>query len=117
MALAPDTDRRRLWPWLTVWTVVGLGIRFASVYGRPHRVPGGDPGYAWGVANLLVAGKGFINPLAYNFHNQHVVLQTAGWPPLWTFFLTVPPFFGFHSFFAARFWSCIIGALAIVVCG
>ncbi|HEY6625121.1 MAG TPA: glycosyltransferase family 39 protein [Acidimicrobiales bacterium] len=117
MALAPDTDRRRLWPWLTVWTVVGLGIRFATVYGRPHRVPGGDPGYAWGVANLLVAGKGFINPLSYGFHNQHIVVQTAGWPPLWTFFLTIPPFFGFHSFFAARFWSCIIGALAIVVCG
>jgi 4-amino-4-deoxy-L-arabinose transferase-like glycosyltransferase len=117
MALAPDTDRRRLWPWLTVWTVVGLGIRLATVYGRPHRLPGGDPGYAWGVANLLVAGKGFINPLAYNFHNSHQVLQTAGWPPLWTFFLTVPPFFGFHSFFAARIWACIIGAGAIIICG
>jgi 4-amino-4-deoxy-L-arabinose transferase-like glycosyltransferase len=69
------------------------------------------------VANLLVGGKGFINPLAYNYHHSHHVLQTAGWPPLWTFFLTVPPFFGFHSFFAARFWSCLIGAGAIVVCG
>ena len=57
MALAPDTDRRRLWPWLTVWTLVGLGIRFATLYGRPNRAPGGDPGYAWGVANLVVGGR------------------------------------------------------------
>jgi 4-amino-4-deoxy-L-arabinose transferase-like glycosyltransferase len=117
MALVPDTDRRRFWLWLTVWTVVGLGIRLATVYGRPDRSPGGDPGYAHGVANLLVAGKGFINPLAYSFHNQHHIIQTAGWPPLWTFVLTVPIFLGFHSFFAARIWACIIGAGAIVVCG
>ena len=107
---------RRLWPWLTVWTVVGLGIRFASVYGRPHRagrrprvMPGGWRTCWW--RSRRPAGL-------HEFHNQHVVFRTAGWPrPLWTFFLTVPPFFGFHSFFAARFWSCLIGALAIVVCG
>jgi len=117
MALARIADRRRFWMWLSVWTAVGLGIRLATVYGRPDRAPGGDPGYAHGVATLLVAGKGFINPLAYNYHNQHLVLQTAGWPPLWTFVLTVPIFLGFHSFFAARIWSCLIGAGAIVVCG
>jgi 4-amino-4-deoxy-L-arabinose transferase-like glycosyltransferase len=110
-------DRRRFWPWLTVWTLVGLGIRLASVYGRPHRTPGGDPGYAYGVAKLLVAGKGFINPLAYGYHNQHHILQTAQWPPLWTFVLTVPMVFGFHGFFAARIWSCLVGAATIAVCG
>ncbi len=117
MRLPRGTGGRRWWPWLTVWTVVGLGIRLASVYGRPNRVPGGDPGYNWGVANLLVAGKGFIDPLSYNYHHQHVVLQTAGWPPGWSFVLAIPIFFGFHSFFAARIWACIIGAGAIVVCG
>ncbi|HWE70267.1 MAG TPA: hypothetical protein VG205_07875, partial [Acidimicrobiales bacterium] len=117
MALARISDRRRFWMWLSVWTVVGLGIRLASVYGRPDRAPGGDPGYAHGVATLLVAGKGFINPLAYNYHNQHLVLQTAGWPPLWTFVLTVPVFLGFHSFFAARIWACVIGAGAVLLCG
>jgi 4-amino-4-deoxy-L-arabinose transferase-like glycosyltransferase len=117
MIPGPAIDRRRFWPWLTVWTLVGLGIRLASVYGRPNKAPGGDPGYAWGVAKLLVAGKGFINPLAYGYHNQHHILQTAQWPPLWTFVLTVPMLFGFHSFFAARIWSCFVGAAAIVVCG
>jgi 4-amino-4-deoxy-L-arabinose transferase-like glycosyltransferase len=113
----PATQGRRFWPWLAVWTTVGLGIRLASVYGRPDRTPGGDPGYAHGVANLLVAGKGFINPLAYSYHAQHHILQTAQWPPLWTFCLTAPILFGFHSFFAARIWSCIIGAATIIVCG
>jgi 4-amino-4-deoxy-L-arabinose transferase-like glycosyltransferase len=117
MAPGRLSDRQRYWWWLSVWTLVGLGIRLGTVYGRPHRTPGGDPGYAFGVANLLVAGKGFINPLAYNHHNQHVVLQAAGWPPLWAFVLTVPVFFGFHTFFAARIWSCVIGAATIVVCG
>jgi 4-amino-4-deoxy-L-arabinose transferase-like glycosyltransferase len=111
------TGNRTFWIWLAVWTVLGLGIRLATVYGQPNKPPGGDPGYAWGVANLLVAGKGFINPLAYNFHNQHHVIQTAGWPPLWTFFLTVPVFFGFHSFFASRIWACIVGGGVIVMCG
>jgi 4-amino-4-deoxy-L-arabinose transferase-like glycosyltransferase len=119
------TNGGRFWPWLTLWTALGLAIRLATVFGRPNRAPGGDPGYAWGVANLLVAGKGFINPLAYgsihpithSIHNHHQILQTAGWPPLWTFFLTIPPFFGFHSFYAARIWSCIVGAGVIVVCG
>ena len=76
------TGNRTFWIWLAVWTVLGLGIRLATVYGQPNKPPGGDPGYVWGVANLLVAGKGFINPLAYNFHNQHHVIQTAGWPPV-----------------------------------
>jgi 4-amino-4-deoxy-L-arabinose transferase-like glycosyltransferase len=117
MSLEPDTRPQRFWAWLTVWTVLGLTIRVATVFGRPNRAPGGDPGYAWGVAKLLVAGKGFINPLAYHFHNQHHILQTAGWPPLWTFFLTVPVLFGFHTFYAARIWACIVGAGVIVVCG
>lgn len=117
MKLEPGSDGRRFWPWLAVWTALGLGIRLATVFGRPNRAPGGDPGYAWGVARLLVAGKGFINPLAYNFHNQHHVLQTAGWPPLWTFSLTIPIFLGFKSFYAARIWACLVGAGAVLVCG
>ena len=113
----PISDGRRFWPWLALWTAVGLAIRLGTVFGYPNRPPGGDPGYAWGVANMLVSGKGFIDPLAYEFHNQHHIIQTAGWPPLWSFFLTVPMFFGFHSFYAARIWACIVGAGAVLVCG
>ncbi len=69
------------------------------------------------MANLLVAGKGFINPLVYNVHHQHHIVQTAGWPPLWTFFLTVPVVLGFHTFYASRIWACIVGAAAVLVCG
>jgi 4-amino-4-deoxy-L-arabinose transferase-like glycosyltransferase len=100
---------------LALWAIVGLGIRLATVYGRPDRAPGGDPGIYHATANLLVAGKWFINPVAY--YGQHRVVQTASWPPLFTLVLAVPIIFGFHSFFAARIWSCVIGAVAIVVCG
>jgi 4-amino-4-deoxy-L-arabinose transferase-like glycosyltransferase len=110
----PNTGGRRFWIWLTIWTAVGLAIRLGTVFGRPNRKPGGDPYWAFGTAKLLAEGKGFLNPLAY--HN-HEILQTAGWPPLWTFFLTVPNFLGFHTFYAARIWACIVGAAAIVVCG
>jgi 4-amino-4-deoxy-L-arabinose transferase-like glycosyltransferase len=117
MAPAGGSGRRRFWMWLSVWTAVGLGIRLVAVCAQPNRATLGDAVYAHGVAALLVAGKGFINPLAYTAYGHYQVIQTAGWPPLWTFVLTVPIFFGFHSFFAARIWSCLIGAGAIVVCG
>jgi hypothetical protein len=113
----PPNDGGRFWTWVTLWTALGLAIRLATVFGRPNRAPGGDPNYAWSLANLLVSGKGFINPLLYNFHHQHHIVQTAGWPPLWTFVLTVPIFFGFHTFYAARIWACIVGAAAVLVCG
>jgi 4-amino-4-deoxy-L-arabinose transferase-like glycosyltransferase len=109
------TDGRPFWFWLALWTVGGFAIRLATVYGRPNRVPGGDPKVYQATANLLVAGKGFINPITY--YGQHRIAQTAAWPPLFTLALAVPIVFGFHSFFAARIWSCVIGAAAIVVCG
>ncbi len=111
------TDRRSFWPWLALWTIVGLAIRLATVYGRPNRVAGGDPKFYHETARLLVDGKGFINPAYYYFHGQHHIMQTAAWPPLFTFLLAIPIVFGFPTFFAARIWSCVIGAAAIVVCG
>jgi len=110
-------EKRPFWPWLALWTVVGLAIRLATVYGRPNRVAGGDPKFYHLTARLLVDGKGFINPAYYYFRDQHHIVQTASWPPLFTFLLAVPILFGFPTFFAARIWSCVIGAAAIVVCG
>jgi 4-amino-4-deoxy-L-arabinose transferase-like glycosyltransferase len=111
------SENRPFWPWLALWTVVGLAIRLATVYGRSNRVAGGDAKFYHETARLLVAGKGFINPAYYYFHGQHHIMQTASWPPLFTFLLAIPIVFGFPTFFAARIWSCVIGAAAIVVCG
>jgi 4-amino-4-deoxy-L-arabinose transferase-like glycosyltransferase len=117
MAREPAKDRRSFWLWLALWTVGGLAIRLATVYGRPNRTAGGDPEFYHLTARLLVDGKGFINPAFYYFHGQHHIVQTASWPPLFTFLLAIPIVFGLPTFFAARIWSCVIGAAAIVVCG
>jgi 4-amino-4-deoxy-L-arabinose transferase-like glycosyltransferase len=95
---------------------VGFGIRLASVLGRPHRRPGGDAYYYHYAANLLVAGKGFIDPFRYNLHPHHYV-QTASWPPGFVFVLAAASLVGFKSFFAHRVWCCVIGAAAAVVAG
>ena len=108
---------RLWWPWLALWTAVGLGIRLATVFGRPNRVAGGDAYYDHNAANLLVAGHGFINPFLYYPHDLHHQVQTASWPPLFVFVLVAASLVGAKSFFAQRIWCCIVGAGAIVLCG
>ena len=110
---------RLWWPWLGLWAALGLGIRLASLFGphRSSRVAGGDAYYYHNAANLLVAGKGFINPFLYYPHNLHHQVQTASWPPLFVFVLAMASVVGFKSFFAHRVWCCIIGTGAVVVCG
>jgi 4-amino-4-deoxy-L-arabinose transferase-like glycosyltransferase len=95
---------------------VGLAIRLATVFGRPHRVPGGDAYYYHSAANLLVAGKGFINPFLY-YGWQHQTVPTAAFPPGFVFLLAPVSLVGLKSFFAHRIWCCVIGAGAIAVCG
>ena len=101
--------------WLTAWTLLGLAIRILSVLGRPHRVPTGDAFFYSGAANLLVQGKGFINPFSYYWFHQSV--QSAAYPPGFTLMLTAASLVGFTSFFAQRIWCAVLGALAVAVCG
>jgi 4-amino-4-deoxy-L-arabinose transferase-like glycosyltransferase len=105
------------WPWIALWTAVGLGIRLGTVFGRPGRVAGGDAYYNHNAANLLVSGQGFINPFLYYPHGLHHHVQTASWPPLFVFVLSAASLVGAKSFFAQRIWCCIIGAGAVVLCG
>ena len=108
--------RRHFWPWLTVWTVVGLGIRIGSVIGRPHTRAGGDPFFYYHGAVLLLEGKGFIDPFNYIwFHHQ--IVQSAAYAPGFMVSLTVPMILGFKSWYAARIWSCVISAAAVTVGG
>ncbi len=110
---------RAWWPWLGLWTAIGLGIRLASLFGphRSDRTPGGDAYYYHYAANLLVAGKGFINPFVYYSGGAHHQVQTAAWPPLFVFVLAIPSLVGLKTFFAHRVWCCIIGAAGVVVGG
>jgi 4-amino-4-deoxy-L-arabinose transferase-like glycosyltransferase len=113
------TDRRSWWRWIGLWTLVGLGIRLASLFGpgRSRRPAGGDAYYFHNAANLLVEGKGFINPFTYLSTHPHQAVQTALWPPLFVVVLAVPALVGLKTFFAARVWCCIIGTAGIIVCG
>jgi 4-amino-4-deoxy-L-arabinose transferase-like glycosyltransferase len=101
--------------WLAFWTAVGLAIRVGSVLGRPHRPAGGDASYYHSAANLLVEGKGFINPFLY--YGAHQTVQTAAFPPGFVFVLAPAALIGFKTYFAQRMWCCVIGAGAIVVGG
>jgi 4-amino-4-deoxy-L-arabinose transferase-like glycosyltransferase len=118
-AQAPGRSRPNLgfWLWTSAITAIGLGIRIAAVLGRPHRSLGGDAYYFHQAANLLVEGKGFINPFYYYGHNLHQHIQTADWPPLFVWTLAMAAVVGFKSYFAQRIWCGIIGAAAVVVCG
>jgi hypothetical protein len=99
---------------LVVATAVGLAVRLAAVMGRPNLAAGGDPLYYWGIAKLLVEGKGWVDPFLYNLEHR-VVAQTAKLPPLYTMTLTLPPLVGFKSFYASRIWSAIINTAAVPV--
>lgn len=110
---------RAWWPWLGLWAAVGLAIRLASLFGphRSERTPGGDAYYYHYAANLLVAGKGFINPFVYYASPAHHQVQSAAWPPLFVFVLAIPSVVGLKTFFAHRVWCCIIGAAGVVIVG
>ena len=95
--------------------LLALGIRLASVLVRPHLAAGGDPLEYVGQANLLVEGKGWIEPLSYAHTGAH--LQTAKLPPLFTLLMAVCSAAGFKSFFAHRIWSAILGSTAAPVAG
>jgi 4-amino-4-deoxy-L-arabinose transferase-like glycosyltransferase len=104
------------WWWIGLWTAAGLAVRIGTVLGRPNRTPGGDAFFYHNAANLLVSGKGFINPFIYFFHG-HASVPTAAFPPGFAWVLAVASLVGFKSFFAHRIWCCIIGAAAVVICG
>lgn len=106
----------RLWPWLTVWTVVGLGIRLATVYARPNRPPGGDPYYYYWAARLLLQGYGFINPFNFNWQH-HQIAQSASFAPGFEVLLTIPMIFGFKTYFATRVWCAVLGAAGVLAIG
>jgi hypothetical protein len=91
---------------------LGLAIRIASVLGRPHLAPAGDPYQYWGQANLLAEGKGYIEPIQYTVH--HTRVPTAKLPPLYTLLLTLCSIVGFKSFFAHRVWSAILNSVVVL---
>lgn len=94
-------------------TLGGLVVRLVYVWTMRRGVPlVGDPVYYHEGANLLVDGKGFINPFAY--HNGQI-LQAADHPPLYTMYLALFSLVGFKTVLGHLIASCLLGAAAIPV--
>ena len=97
---------------LIALALVGLVLRIGYVFlYRRHAAPTGDAFFYHYQANLLVAGKWFVNPYQY-FYFGHTV-PAADHPPLWTLVLALASLVGVKSFFAQILWSCVVGALAV----
>lgn len=92
--------------------LLGLGVRIASVLGRPHLAPAGDPYQYWAQANLLADGKGYIEPIHYAA--TRMPAQTAKLPPLYTLLSALCSLAGFKSFYAHRIWSAVLSSVGVV---
>ncbi len=97
---------------VVIATALGLAIRVGFVLSRPNWPAHGDAYFYHAEANLLVEGKGWINPFLYNLPG-HPHVATAAFPPLFTLVLAASSLVGFKTFFAHRMWCALIGAAAI----
>jgi hypothetical protein len=77
---------------------------------------GGDGNWYHHLANLLVDGHGFIDPIKYtSYFNQ--TLPSAHHPPAWTLVLAVPSLFGLRTLVEHQLMACIVGVAAIAMVG
>jgi len=97
-------------------SVAGFALRvgYAFVYQR-HTSATGDAFYYHFQANLLVAGKAFINPYVLLFYGRS--LPNADHPPMFTLVLALGSSIGLKSYFSQILWTCGIGAIAVFVVG
>lgn len=112
-----EAGANRRWWWAVIaLTALGLAIRVAFVAVRWHWPAHGDAYFYHSEANLLVEGKGWINPFLY-YGPSHARVATAAFPPLFTLVLAACSLVGLKSFVAHRLWCCVIGAGAVVLGG
>ncbi len=93
--------------------LIALAVRLAYllVFKHPDYV-GGDAYWYHHGANLLVDGKGFIDPYRYK---NGVIAQTADHPPGTILVLAAASLFGMRSFFWHQLEMCLLGSATVVV--
>ena len=108
-------DRRWLVA-LGLVAIAGLALRVAYVLiTKNPRHLGGDDFYYHHGANLLVDGRGFVDPIQLlQFHRS---TPGATHPPGYIVALALPSLLRLRSVLDHQMWSCIIGAGTIVVVG
>jgi predicted membrane-bound dolichyl-phosphate-mannose-protein mannosyltransferase len=95
--------------------VVALGIRIAAAFWYDaHTALWGDAYWYSGVAKLIAAGRGFVNPAGrIAFHHDYA---TAAHPPLYPLFLSLVAHVD-TSLLAQRLWSCVPGTGTVILLG
>ena len=110
----PDDGSDRGWQLqLLALGLIALAVRlgYLLVFKHPDYVGGDAYCYHHG-ANLLVDGKGFIDPYRYK---NGVVAQTADHPPGTILVLAAASLFGMRSFFWHQLEMCLLGSATVVV--
>jgi Dolichyl-phosphate-mannose-protein mannosyltransferase len=96
--------------------VLALAWRVAYVLiTKRHSAVWGDAvAYHYG-ANILAAGKGFLDPLRYEFSG--LKFPSAAHPPLYVTYLAAWSLIGFKSALWHRLASCLLGAITVGLVG
>jgi peptidoglycan/LPS O-acetylase OafA/YrhL len=111
--LGEGPDARRWRVQLLCLGVIALAVRVGYVLAFKHPdYVGGDAYFYHHGANLLVDGKGFIDP--YRYRNG-VVAQSADHPPGTFLVLAAASLFGMRSFFWHQLEMCLLGSATVVV--
>jgi len=102
-----------------VIVLAALSLRIAYVIGlagdRYSPGPAGDSIYFHDLANLIAAGRGFIQP--FSLEHFHRVVPTAEHPPLWPLVLAFVTKLGSGSIVAFRLVSATLGAITVGLIG
>jgi 4-amino-4-deoxy-L-arabinose transferase-like glycosyltransferase len=108
-------DRRWL-VWLGLIAVAALALRVAYVLiTKNPRAVGGDAFYYHHGANLLIEGRGFLDPIQLLQFDRST--PGAAHPPGYIVALAIPSLFRLDTFLAHQIWSCIIGAGTVFLVG
>ena len=99
------------------FVLVGFFIRFVYLMWLQHSGPFmiGDAIVYHMEANSLANGNGWINVIVYQRFG--IVRQTAGHPPLYSYWLALWSFFGMRSTLSHQIASAFLGSASIAVVG
>jgi peptidoglycan/LPS O-acetylase OafA/YrhL len=108
---APGAGRWRLQLFCLFLIALAIRVGYLLVFKHPDYV-GGDAYFYHHGANLLVDGKGFIDPYRYK---NGVVAQSADHPPGTFLVLALASLFRMRSFFWHQLEMCVLGSATVVV--
>ena len=111
-----DRPFPRFGGWLMVIALLSLAWRLFTFLKITTVIPNfGDPFYYHSQAELLAAGKGFIEPFGHRLTGA--LTPTAFHPPLFSMWLSIPSWLGTHSYLAHKTMAAFAGVGTVVLAG